>query len=153
MIHMVMDDAGGGREVEDFYNKFEGLCMLANNGNGMADREMLVALKQCISGSRLIIYENVVKERKDRMQEDGAHGEVYAAIKERFYKFLETGVERQLRVRSEWNALYKHKQMSAIQFEAAWEEASTELAECGLAVPEIQKFLEYLHAAYACRLC
>ena len=138
------DDAGGGREVEDFYNKFEGLCMLANNGNGMADREMLVALKQCISGSRLIIYENVVKERKDRMHEDGAHGEVYAAIKERFYKFLETGVERQLRVRSEWNALYKHKQMSAIQFEAAWERACKNMEEVGLGVIPAEKFIAYI---------
>ena len=45
------DDNCGGREVEEFYDKFGGLVLLANNGQGMPDKEMLIALKQCISGS------------------------------------------------------------------------------------------------------
>lgn len=51
--------------------------MHANNGNGMPDKEMLIALKQCISGSRLMIYENVMRERKCKLHEDGAHAEAF----------------------------------------------------------------------------
>ena len=39
------DDGPGGKEVKEFYEKFEEICGLANNGTGMSDREMLVALK------------------------------------------------------------------------------------------------------------
>ena len=33
------DDGPGGKEVEEFYIKFEDICSLANNGSGMADRK------------------------------------------------------------------------------------------------------------------
>ena len=36
------DDGPGGKEVEGFYEKFAEICGLANNGQGMADKEMLV---------------------------------------------------------------------------------------------------------------
>ena len=39
------DDGPGGKEVEEFYEKFEEICSLANDGTGMSDKEMLVALK------------------------------------------------------------------------------------------------------------
>ena len=81
--------------------------MLANNGQGMPDKEMLIALKQCISGSRLLICDNVMKQMKPRLEEEGGHAEAYKMVKTRFFKFLETGVERQLRVRSEWMSLSK----------------------------------------------
>ena len=34
------DDGPGGKEVEEFYESFEGICGLANNGTGMSDKEM-----------------------------------------------------------------------------------------------------------------
>ena len=138
------DDTGGGREVEEFYEKFEGIVMLANNGQGMPDKEMLIALKQCISGSRLLIYDNVMKQMKPRLEEEGGHAEAYKTIKARFFKFLETGVERQLRVRNEWMTLSKGKNMNAIQFEAAWERAHANMVEVGLPVSATEKFIAYI---------
>ena len=45
------DDGPGGREVLDFYERFEEFCDLANDGWGMADREQLIALKNCLKQS------------------------------------------------------------------------------------------------------
>ena len=129
----------GGREVEEFYEKFEGIVMLANNAQGMPDKEMLIALKHCISGSRLLMYENVMRAMKPRLEEEGGHAEAYQMIKTRFFKFLETGVERQLRVRGEWNALTKTKMTIAIQFETAWEKAHANMVEVGLPVEAAEK--------------
>ena len=42
------DDGPGGKEVEDFYDKFEEITNLANNGTGMSDCDMMVALKTCL---------------------------------------------------------------------------------------------------------
>ena len=65
-------------------------------------------------------------------------------IKARFFKLLETRVERQLRVRGEWNALTKTKQMNAIQFEAAWAKAHANMVEVGLPVQAAEKFIAYI---------
>ena len=46
------DDGPGGTEVEEFYDKFEEICGLANSGKGMSDKEMMIALKTCVHGSR-----------------------------------------------------------------------------------------------------
>ena len=46
------DDGTGGREVEEFYDKLEEIYGLANSGKGMSTKEMLVALKFCLHGSR-----------------------------------------------------------------------------------------------------
>ena len=57
------DDGAGGREVEEFYEKLEEIYGLANNGKGMSPKEMLVALKSCLTGSRKKIYENMMKKQ------------------------------------------------------------------------------------------
>ena len=62
------DDGHGGNEVEEFFEKFEDICALANNGQGMRDTEMLVALKNALYGSRLKIYENVHKSQKEALK-------------------------------------------------------------------------------------
>ena len=64
------DDGYGGREVQDFYEKFEEFCNLANDGEGLADREMLIALKNCLKQSRRKIYDNVVRAHKDILETD-----------------------------------------------------------------------------------
>ena len=45
------DDGPGGKEVEEFYESFEGICGLANSGTGMSDKEMLVALRSCLASA------------------------------------------------------------------------------------------------------
>ena len=139
-----LDDHGsGGREVEEFYTRFEEICNIANDGEGMADREMIIALKNSLHGSRKRIFENVEKALKDTPDEERA-GIVYATVKKRLMRFLESPLERQLRVRSEWDSFNKGRNMSAIQFEAEWEQRSAEMVEVGLCVPEKEKFCVYV---------
>ncbi len=138
------DDGPGGKEVEDFYEKFEDICSLANNGTGMADKEMLVALKSCLHGSRRQIYDNVAKASKDLLETDEGPGKTYFAIKKRLFRFLETPTEKQLRVSNEWTALNKTKAMTALQFEASWEQVHADLEEVGLGKPPLEKFLAYI---------
>ena len=138
------DDGPGGKEVEEFYEKFEDICGLANNGSGMSDKEMTVALKTCLHGSRKKIYENVLKAKKSIVETEEGPGEIYRAIKKRLFRFLETSTERRLRVRNEWNALNKVRGMSALQFEAEWEQIHADLDEVGLGINPLEKFLAYI---------
>lgn len=82
------DDGPGGNEVEDFYEKLEDICSLANNGQGMSDKEMLVAMKSCLSGSLRKIYDKVVKANKKDLNSDGGPGELYRRIKNRCFASL-----------------------------------------------------------------
>jgi hypothetical protein len=143
------DDGPGGREVEVFYEKYEEICGLANNGTGMSNKEMMVALKSCLHGSRKKIFENIVKANKTLYDTDGdgsadGPGQVYALVKKRLFRFLETSTEKQLRVQSEWENLTKSRGMSALQFEAEWEQVHADLEEIGLALNPQQKFLQYI---------
>ena len=112
------DDGPGGKEVLEFYEKFEEITGLANNGTGMSDREMLVALKTCVHGSRRKIFDNVAKSKRDIQDTDEGPGEIYRAVKARLFHFLETSTEKQLRVRSEWYNLSKTRGRTSLQFEA-----------------------------------
>ena len=58
------DDGPGGDEVERFFEKFEEVCSLANNGIGMPNKEIIIVLKNCLHGSRRTIYDNILKEHK-----------------------------------------------------------------------------------------
>ena len=89
------DEGQAGNEVEEFYEKLEDICSLANNGQGMSDKEMLVAMKSCLHGSRRKIYENVMKSMKLQLSEEGGPGEAYRQIKARLMRFLETPTEKQ----------------------------------------------------------
>ena len=53
-------------------------------------------------------------------------------------------MERQFRLRREWDALAKTMHMTALQFEAGWEELLAGLEEAGLAKTEREKFLAYI---------
>ena len=114
------DDGSGGREVEEFYEKLEEIYGLANNGKGMSPKEMLVALKSCLTGSRKKIYENMMKKQGSGALSDATAQEVYDEVRDRLMRFTEKLMERQLRLRREWEALSKGKHMTALQFEAAW---------------------------------
>ena len=52
----------------------------------------------------------------------------FKTIKARLFQFLETPTEKQLRISTEWERLYKTKQMTAYQFEAEWERIMALLA-------------------------
>ena len=42
------DEGPEGNKVEEFYERFEEVCSLANNGRGMPDRDMLMFLRGCL---------------------------------------------------------------------------------------------------------
>ena len=77
------DDGPGGKEVQEFYERLEEIFALANNGQGMSSQEQLVALKNCLQGSRKVIYENVYKSAKNPEGVVEDHQKVYDAIKKR----------------------------------------------------------------------
>ena len=58
------DEHKGGTEVQDFYDKFEEMCSLANNGAGLADKEMMIAFRTVIHGAKKKIHDNEVKRIK-----------------------------------------------------------------------------------------
>ena len=64
--------------------------------------------------------------------------------RERLFRFLETPLERQLRIGGEWDKFYKGRNMTALQFEAEWERLHAELVEVGLGKGKLDKFLAYL---------
>ena len=68
---------------------------------------------------------------------------MFDEIKRRHMKFIETPMERQMRVLGEWDNLWKGNR-SALQFEAVFEEAVTELELAGLAKIERELLLGYL---------
>ena len=67
--------------------------------------------------------------------------DIYDRIKTRLMKFTEGVLERQLRLRREWDALTKTKQMTAGQFESSWEELLSQMDEVGLAKTAREQFL------------
>ena len=46
------DDGPGGKEIEIFYERFEEVASICNDGEGMSDREMLLVLKSNLSDSK-----------------------------------------------------------------------------------------------------
>ena len=141
------DTGPGGREVEKFYEDFEDLVGLANDGAGMNDLETWVTLKNCVSGSRLIIYENLVKHYRAKGEMNKEPKELYQELKARLLRFMETSTERQMKARQKYANVYKGKHLTAHQFEAMWESVLAEMEECGLKKNELESFLDYLHKA------
>ena len=138
------DDSTGPKDAEEFFKKFEGITGLANNGAGLNAVEMLVTLRSCLGGSRLQIFENIREVRDgDRTKKDDPRA-VYVEIKQRLLKFKETQLERQMRVKREFDELHKTKNVNALQFEAMWEKALSELEKVGLGKTSLEKYLGYL---------
>jgi hypothetical protein len=123
---VLADDGPDSKDVEEFYDKYEELCSLANDGRGMNPKEHLRTLQSCLRGSKEKIYRLVYKRRKLSGLVDEDPDKVFAEIKERHMKFKETLMEKQMRVTAEWDRLWKGSK-TAFQFEAEVEELSTEL--------------------------
>ena len=65
------DDGPGGKEIETeiFYERFEEVASITNDGDGMNDKEMLMVLKTNLSDSKRKIYENVYRTHRHRDRE------------------------------------------------------------------------------------
>ena len=83
----------------------------------------------------------MVKAKKSILVNDEGPGQIYVVIRARLLRFLETPTEKQLHVRNEWQNLTKTKGMTALQFEAEWEQIHADLEEVGLGINWLEKFL------------
>ena len=139
------DENTGGKDVEIFYERFEEIMNLSNNGKGMAWPEMMMTLKSCLWGSRRQIYDNITTiKRKEGGGKILDHKGAYQEIKDRLFRFTETAMERQLRVATEWENFYKTPRMNAMQFEAKWENLHANLQDAGLGKTTLELYLAYL---------
>lgn len=112
------DESVGGRDVKDFYDRFEEIVGLANNGQGMDKNKMMSALKGCLYGSRRKVYDNIVKRYKKADGGPSMPEKAYEEVKDRLMRFLKGAMERQMRVKGEWDAFYNTKNMSALRLRA-----------------------------------
>ncbi len=58
------DDGPDSKETEEFYDKREDLCRLANDGQGMTPLEHLTTLFSCLKGSNEKIYKSTHKKHR-----------------------------------------------------------------------------------------
>ena len=73
--------------MEEFYDKYEEICGIARNGEGMTEKERLVTLKTCLKGSRRKIYDNVYKNMKNLVGTEDGPKKIYDEIKRRHLSF------------------------------------------------------------------
>ena len=81
----------GTQEVKDFFEKFEELTSLANDGDGMSAHEKLIALSNCLLGSKKHLYNHIRATMQEAGTLEGEEGyrDCYVQIKQRLMKFLE----------------------------------------------------------------
>jgi hypothetical protein len=58
---MLSDDRPDSKDVEEFFERFDETCALANDGAGMSDAERLKVLLSCLRGSREKVYRVIHK--------------------------------------------------------------------------------------------
>ena len=137
---MLADD---DHDVEEFFEQFDELCGLANDGDGMSDKERLKVLLSCLRGTREQTYRVLHKLNRANGRNEADPGGVFLDIKARLMRFVETQVEKQSRILASWDDLHKGK-MAALQFEPQWEKVLAELEAVGLARTSQEVFLAYL---------
>ena len=71
---------------------------LANDGRGMKVADMLLTLGQCLKGSKLLIYQNILRTARRTGEVDSDPQKVYDEIIHRLEEFRESLLERQRRV-------------------------------------------------------
>ena len=87
------------RQIQEFYDKYERICGLANDGRGMPDVELLRVLGNCLKGSRARVYENEMKLARRTGLDLSDPRKAYDIIKSNMMRFRETDEERGRKVR------------------------------------------------------
>ena len=59
------DDGPDSKDIEEFYEKYEDLCNLANDGKGMNPTVHLTTLVSCLTGSKEKIYKLICKKTQE----------------------------------------------------------------------------------------
>ena len=50
-----------GRDIKEFFDNYEDMCNLANDGRGMLPQERLQTLATCLKGTKLKIYKLLIE--------------------------------------------------------------------------------------------
>ena len=109
----------------------------------MIPKERLTVLLNCLRGHRKKIYNYVLKENYELAQTDQGAEQVYQLFKDRMLEFTETLTEKQTRVQSEFRFLEKGN-LTALQWEVAFEKGLSDLADAGLPLRDREEFLAYI---------
>ena len=94
---------GDDQDVEEFFEQFEELCGLANDGLGMSDKEKLKVLLSCLRGTREKTYRVIHKLNRANGRVASDPRGVFEDIKARLMRFVETSVEKQSRILAAWS--------------------------------------------------
>ena len=121
----------------------ENICQLPNDGRGMLPADRLKTLRQCLDGYKEKIYVLHIKKHRKLGTLEKDPDAVYQEIKSRHMKFVETAMEREMRVTAMWDNLWMGSK-SALEFESAFEEAVMELELVGLSKNQRELLLGYL---------
>ena len=105
-------------------------------------KEMLAVLWSSLKGHRQKAYDNIMKDHRLGLAVENPEA-VYKMIKDRLMEYTETLTEKQTRVKSEYDALFKN-QLSALNWYTAWEKALRNLRNAGMPRTERDAFLDYV---------
>ena len=137
------DEGKSSRDIKEFFDKFDDMCNLANDGKGMLPMERLQTLATCLKGTKEKIYKLLVDKHRKLGSLERDPDKVFEVVRTRLMKFSESDLERQMRVKGEWDQLWKG-QRTGLEFEASFEEAITELELAGLGKSCLDLKLDYL---------
>ena len=131
------DDADG------FFEDVEEICGLANNGQGMAPKEMIRTLGGCLKGSRKQEFNDDVRSARAKAFIQSNPEFVYQALVERLGEFKEGAMEKQQRLNREWGELKRGKK-TALEFLPVFEGMVAEMELAGLGKSDRDLLLPYL---------
>ena len=137
------DEGKSGRDIKEFFDKFADMCNLANDGKGMLPMERRQTLSTCLKGTKEKVYKLIVDKHRKLGSLERDPDKVFEVVRTRLMKFSESDLERQMRVKGEWDQLWKG-QRTGLEFEASFEEAITELELAGLGKSCLDLKLDYL---------
>ena len=123
--------------------KYEDICQLPNDGRGMLPADRLKTLRQCLEGYKEKIYVLHIKKHRKLGTLEKDPDAVYQEIKSRHMKFVESNMEREMRVTAAWDNLWMGSK-TTLEFEAAFEETVMELELVGLTKNQRELLLGYL---------
>ena len=101
------DEGKSSRDITEFFDKFDDMCNLANDGKGMLPQERLQTLSTCLKGTKEKIYKLLVAKHRKLGTLERDPDKVFGVIRTRLMRFSESDLERQMRVKGEWDQLWK----------------------------------------------
>ena len=145
-VPMLGDDGPDSHDIQDFFDKFEDMCGLANDGSGMLPAEHLRTLGQSLKGAKLKTYDVAIKKARKLGYHDNDPDRVFQEIKDRLMRFSETPLQRQLRVSELWNNMSRGSK-TGLQWEVEFEDVIGELEVAGLGKSALDLKIGYLQKA------